>query len=245
MSTRMLLRPIAKWVAQFKEPKRAFEDSPRTGRPSTITTDQNIEAVERIVMPACCVAYELPIPTTTIYEIMSNHLDMKKVSTRWVPKLLTRINRVDCCQELLQGSEVNPDNYFHCIVTRAMRPVYTITVPSVNKNPGEETPTRLHRTRPAGKTMMVIFWDKCDILLIEYLPSRSTINGAYYASIIEWLRCAIVKKRGGKVSNGVLLLHADAPVHKCNIVQTGFVELNDSACSSDIASSLIIIYPQI
>ena len=48
------------------------------------------------------------------------HLDMKKVSTRWIPKLLTPIqrdNRVDCCQELLQENEVSPDNYFHRIVT--------------------------------------------------------------------------------------------------------------------------------
>ena len=40
---------------------------------------------------------------------------MEKVSTKWVPKLLTLIqfaNRVDCCQELLQESEVNPNNYF-------------------------------------------------------------------------------------------------------------------------------------
>ena len=46
------------------------------------------------------VAYELGIPTTTDYEVMSNHLDMKKVSTRWVPRLLTpiqRANRMDCC----------------------------------------------------------------------------------------------------------------------------------------------------
>ena len=50
---------------------------------------------------------------------MSNDLDMKKVSTRWVPKLLSpiqRANHVDCCQELLQESEVNLDNYFDCIV---------------------------------------------------------------------------------------------------------------------------------
>ena len=66
------------------------------------------------------VAYELGIPTTTDYEVMSNHLDMKKVSTRWVPKLLTpiqRANRMDCCQELLQENEVNPDNYSDRIVT--------------------------------------------------------------------------------------------------------------------------------
>ena len=68
----------------------------------------------------CRVAYKLAISITTVYEIMSNHMGMKKISTRWVPKLLTpirRANRLDCCQELLQDSEVNPDNYFQLIVT--------------------------------------------------------------------------------------------------------------------------------
>ena len=41
---------IAKWVAEFKDPERGFEDARRMGPPSTITADENIEAVERIVM---------------------------------------------------------------------------------------------------------------------------------------------------------------------------------------------------
>ena len=110
-------RTVAKWVAEFKDSKRGFEDSPQTGHPSTITIHQNIEAVQRIVMrdrqiSVGPLAYELAIPTTTVYEIMSNHLSMKKISTMWVPKFLTPIqhsNRVNCCQELLQESEVNPD----------------------------------------------------------------------------------------------------------------------------------------
>ena len=112
-------------MTKFKDPERAFEDPPRMGRPSTITADENIEAVEQIVMRDRQIsirrlAKELPIPKTTIHEIMDNQLGMKKVCTRWVPKLLTpiqRANRVDCCQELLQQSEVNPDNFFHSIVT--------------------------------------------------------------------------------------------------------------------------------
>ena len=80
-------RIVAKWMGEFKESELAFEDSPRTGRPSTLTTDENIEAVERIVMrdrqiSVRRIGYELPTPTTTVYRIMSNHLDMKKVSTR-------------------------------------------------------------------------------------------------------------------------------------------------------------------
>ena len=44
-------RTVAKWVAEFKDPERAFEDAPRMGRSSTITANENIQAVERIIMP--------------------------------------------------------------------------------------------------------------------------------------------------------------------------------------------------
>ena len=43
-------RTVAKWLAQFKHPKRAFQDSSGTGRPFIITTDENIETVQWIVM---------------------------------------------------------------------------------------------------------------------------------------------------------------------------------------------------
>ena len=164
---------VAKWMGEFKEPELAFEDSPRTGRPSTITTDENIEAVERFGIldqqtSLRRIAYELIIPTITVYEIISNHLGMKKVSTRWEPALLTPIqhaNRVDCCQELLQESEVNSDNYFHRIVTGDEIWLYSYDRLSqeeakIWKKPGEETLTRLHRTGPPDKIMMIISWDK-------------------------------------------------------------------------------------
>ena len=111
---------VTKWVAEFKEAKHVFEDSPRTARPSTITIDQNIETVERIVMSdqqisVCCLAYELSIATTIVYEIINNHLGMKKVSTKWVTNIYSTFSH--CCQELLQESRVNSDNYFHRIVT--------------------------------------------------------------------------------------------------------------------------------
>ena len=123
-----------------------------------------------------------------------------------------------------------------------MRPDYTITIPSVNKKPGKETPTRLRRTRSAEKILMVIFWDKYSILLTEYLPHGTTISGLYYAFIIERLHYAILKKRVGKVSDGVLLLHDNATVHKNNTVHVairkgGFVELDHPAYSPDIAPS--------
>ena len=88
--------------------------------------------------------------------------------------------------------------------------------------------------------MMIIFWDKDGILLTEYLPRGATINGPYYASTIERLRSVILEERRGKVSHGVLLLHDNAPIDKCNIVQAairqvGFIKLNYPVYSLDIA----------
>ena len=55
---------------------------------------------------------------------------------------------------------------------------------------------------------------------MEYLLPGTTISSPYYASIIERLCCAILEKHDGEVNDGVLLLHDNAPIHKCNIVQT-------------------------
>ena len=74
------------------------------------------------------------------------------------------------------------------------------------------------------------------------VPGRTTISGSCYVSIIERLHCAILEKRRGKVSDGMLLLHNNASIHKCNIIQTairkaGFVELNHPGYCPDIAAS--------
>ena len=97
-------------------------------------------------------------------------------------------------------------------------------------------PTRLLQERSAGKIMMIIFWDEDGVL-----PDGITINNPSDASIIERLHSIIAEKERGTVSRGVLLLlHGSAPIHKCNIVQasirqTGSVEFNHCAYSSDIA----------
>ena len=61
--------------------------------------------------------------------------------------------------------------------------------------------------------MMIIFWDKGGVLLTEYLPCGTTINGPSDASHIEQLRSFIVEKGRGKISRGVVLLHDNAPIH--------------------------------
>ena len=134
-------------------------------RPSTITADENIEAVERIVMGDRQISIRrLADELAIIHEIMNNHMSMKKVCTRWVPKLLTpieRANRVDCCQELLQQSEVNPAKFFDCIVTGDESWIHHYDPLSqleakVWQRLREQTPTPLRQGRSSGKITMII-----------------------------------------------------------------------------------------
>ena len=94
-------------------PQHAFEYSSRTNPTSTITINQNIQTLRRIEMRNRQISvhrllYELSIPTTTVYQIISNHWGTKKVSTRWVSNIYSTLSR---------ESEGNPNNYFHRIVT--------------------------------------------------------------------------------------------------------------------------------
>ena len=76
-------RTVAKWVAEFKDPEHGFEDAPRMGRPSTITADGNIEAVEQIVMRNRQISIRrLAEELIIIHEIMNNQLDMKEICTQ-------------------------------------------------------------------------------------------------------------------------------------------------------------------
>ena len=67
------------------------------------------------------VSDKLAISITSLYETMSDYLEMKMVCTRWVPKFfrpLQHVNRVDCCEELMENCNQDLTGFFHRIVTR-------------------------------------------------------------------------------------------------------------------------------
>jgi len=78
--------------------------------------------------------------------------------------------------------------------------------------------------------------------MVDYLPSRKTIIGKYYAEIMFTLCDAISQKRRGKLSLSVWLLHDNAPVYKSLAAQQavrgcGFLQLNHPVYSPDLAPS--------
>ena len=90
--------------------------------------------------------------------------------------------------------------------------------------------------------MATFFWDKKGLLLLEFMPQKTTITGLTYANTITTLREAINKKRRWKLSAGVLVLHDNAPGHmsaksQATIRQCGFQQLNHPPYSPDLTLS--------
>ena len=72
--------------------------------------------------------------------------------------------------------------------------------------------------------------------MVDYLPSKKTIIGQYYAEIMFKLYDTISQKRREKLSLTVWLLHDNVPVHKSlGALQAGheyvFLQLNHPAYS--------------
>jgi len=78
-------------------------------------------------------------------------------------------------------------------------------------------PLRKFITQPAGKIISTIFWDNKGVLLVDYLPDKSTINRQYYANLLLKLLQAIKDKRRVMLTRGAWLVHESSPVHKSTL----------------------------
>ena len=65
--------------------------------------------------------------------------------------------------------------------------------------------------------MATVFSDAIGIIMLNFLPKRSTITGKYYANLLDQLRTVIREKRQDKLSKGVLLQQDNARVHTCKV----------------------------
>ena len=74
--------------------RASTNDAERSGRPNKVTTPEMIDKIHVIVlkdrrMEVCQIVEIVGISDERVCNILHEHLDMKKLSARWVPRLLT------------------------------------------------------------------------------------------------------------------------------------------------------------
>ena len=118
------------------------------------------------------------------------------------------------------------------------------------KHAGSPPPKKFKRVSSAGKVMASIIWDNQGAFLVDYLEEGRTINGAYYAEELRWLRQETARKRVGKLSRGVLLLQDNAPAQTPQVAmaaatECGFEILPHPPYSPDLAPSDFYLFPKL
>ena len=90
--------------------------------------------------------------------------------------------------------------------------------------------------------MATIFWDYKGVLLVDYLPQKTTMTGPYYGEVLTNLRQEVKERRRGMLTRGPLLQHDNAPAHMSRVAQAivkdiGFEQLSHLPYSPDLTPS--------
>ena len=182
---------------------------------------------------------------------------MRKLTARWVPKSLSDeqlATRASVCSVLLKRFR-SKDDFLLRLVTIDETWVHYYEPENKAQSrqwvgPGSPRLKKFKTQPSAGKVMATVFWDAKGVIMLKFLPKRSTITGVYYANLLDQLRTAIHDKRRGKFLKGVLLQQDNARVHTCKVAmdtveRNGYELIPYPAYSPDLAPGDFFLFPNL
>ena len=128
---------------------------------------------------------------------------MRKLSARWVPRLLIADHkraRVVASEQCLGMFQRNSKEFLRRYVTFDETWIHYHTPETKNQSkmwtePDESALKKAETVPSAGKVMTTIFWDSQGIILIDYLQKGKTITGQYSASLLGRFEAILKTKR--------------------------------------------------
>ena len=145
------------------------EDDPRSGRSVSSTNDKNMEFVRVVIakhrrLRFRMIAEETGLNRNAVHRILTDHLFMRKICAKVVPKNISveqKVNRLEICQDLLGRLEIQPD-VLHKVITGAESWVFDYD-PEIKRQSAEWhtksslRPTKARMSRSRVKTMIIVF----------------------------------------------------------------------------------------
>lgn len=199
---------VKNWFNEFVRGRTSVFDEPRPGAPKTAATNENIKKIHDLVLAdrrlkVREIAETVGIAEGTVHHILHEELGMRKLSARWVPRLLTpenKRNRETTSATCLALFQRNPAEFLRRFVTVDETWIHWYTPETKEQSkqwtsPGERAPKKAKTVRSAGKVMATVFWDSQGVIYIDYLEKGKTITGRYYAELLGRFDVELKKKR--------------------------------------------------
>ena len=199
---------ICRWYAEFTRGLTDTEDAERSGWPNEVVTPETIKKVHQIVfenskLKLLEIADALKISYGSAYAIFHEHLFMRKLLSKWVPRLLMvdqKRQRVVDSERCLELFRRNKPNFLRQYVTMDKTWIHHYTPESRRSSAewtaiGEKRPKQPRTQMWAGKVMAPVFWDAHGVLFIDYLEKGKTMNSERYIGQLMRSKKEIDKKR--------------------------------------------------
>lgn len=223
---------VQRWTKAFNEGEMELEDHDRSGRPVTKMTLDNIQLVQRLIDedPHCTyedLEEETQLSRGTIERIVHDHLQMRKVTSRWVPHELTIENketRVKKCRQNL--AKINSGEWRLCdILTGDETWIYLRQLGRKAANSswvykGQSPGTVVRREQYEPKVLYSLFFRSNGGVFVHALDKGQKLDRYYY--IENCLRPVIKEMRQERPksgTHGLKLLHDNAKPHSAKEVK--------------------------
>lgn len=217
---------VFEWHKRFKSGREEVEDDPKSGRPSTTKTAENIDRVNQLVrsdrrLTVRMIAEELSLNRESVRTILVQELGMRKVCAKMVPKLLSddqKEHRVNVCQDLLEKIGEDPE-FLGRVITGDETWVFQYDPETKRQSlqwmtPNSPRPKKARMSKSKIKVMLTAFFDQKGLVHHEFVPEGQTVNQHFYQQVLNRLHDRVRRSRRALWRDKSWLLHHDnAPAH--------------------------------
>jgi len=147
-----------------------------------------------------------------VHEIVKERSEYSKLCARWAPKLLTenhKKNRMGAALTFVMRY-MEGDEFLDSIVIGDEMWVFHHTPESKQqllewRHTHSALKRKFKTSTSTSRVMATVFWDRKGVLLVNYMPHRTTVNAAAYCET-KRLRYAIENRRRGMMTSSICLL---------------------------------------
>jgi len=165
-----------------------------------------IEIVRQIIREDCRrtideVSMLVGISHGTYHKILTEDLKMRRVASKFVPRLLSvdqKQHRIDVCLDLKENAANDP-SFLSNVITGDKTWVYaydleTKTQSSQWKSPESPRLKKARQVRSNIKSMLICFFDQKGTVHKEFVPTGQIVNAAFYVKFFKRLRVDVWRK---------------------------------------------------
>jgi len=248
------LRTIQRWYLQFRRGVLTLEDDPRSGRPHEAVTQNNIDAIRKLIEQDRHISYRmiehiLKISASAVHTILHEHLKVRKLCSLWIPHSLTveqKLARIDWCRNTFKKFNGGFSKSVSSVVTGDETWIHYYDIPTRAQSKqwvfeDESTPTLVKSAKSVNKRMFAVFFSRSGPVAQVMLVNKKTVTANWYIDhclpiVFETLK----NKRPNSRSNTWFLHHDNAPAHRASktidfIENSGVKLLDHPPYSPDLA----------